>query len=185
MKRSLVIEIINKHVTITQKDRDVSCTQLFPTLSLTVESTCMVQVQQCQRTDKLVMFNTQHGTFTFACCQSCYLFSIQHIIRMWNRDALLQRILRARQYRVVDMVYSGTCNRCGLLSTKRYKLQYAYVICDNCYECAFGNKCMLVIKVISRAIHADVSYHIAMKLHQLYMPNYNNINEQVKRLFSM
>ncbi len=132
-------------------------------------------------------FNNGRNVDIILLCKAHYKFAVQFIINRWTRDELHQRILIVRSWQFEPWWDNiDNCNRCGIRSACYHRQVDTYrPVCYNCYEYARGNKCRLAIIVLHQAINVvDVIRYIVTTLHQSFMPNYSNIDQQIDDLYS-
>ncbi len=160
---------------------------LFPPTTHPFQNAYHCEVIGCNNSSRVTcVFMTTPKITWLVICETCYVFTIHHIITSWNYADLKQRIMTTRNYKITDTsLHPKVCCRCGVHSLCYTIDGSDTTVCINCYEYAFGHKCRFVNLVLMRVIiiNSDVKWIILSTLHRLYMPNYEHIVDQVKQSY--
>ncbi len=188
MQRSEFISSIDDHIARVRKDTTDLTNSLFPQAKRYLKYDCKCVVSGCNNSTGITCtFMSTPIPLWITICKSCYEFAAHRIIDSWNYDDLRRRIISTRNYKIdyLSMMTHKICDRCGVHSSCYGVMSVSTAVCINCCECAFGHKCRFVNLVLTRtaSVDGDVRRFILLTLHQLYMPNYKHINDQVKVVY--
>ncbi len=161
---------------------------LFPNVTTMMYYGACMMIGCVHLTRRVCWFNCEYITSINLCARH-YELTLLYIIDNWSYCDLQQRILSIRTWKPLQHHADGIdaihqCERCGI-RTSSYKLMKPQrVVCTNCYEYSFGDKCRFAIMVLHRIVNIDVVRYVVTTLHQSFMPNYSNIAQQVYELYS-